>query len=214
MAFFFYSSFATNQTLFFVLFLYVLLFHLLEEAGPFRKDFEVLEIWGHFYRFPQQPWTDHLHYCSVEWEYSPLPQEVVARKSIYCCKMSNYHWVVQGIHTVCVFPYKSLLCRVKSNKSRWWLMMRNSLLRGTNLNRFKYIHVKEICAASQNSLKYKCENSFRYSAGSLHVRPYCQVPGRRSQPARLIYSAFCWKTPKTASLYRSQPWDRRRDELH
>lgn len=53
------------------------------------------------------------------------------------------------------------------------------------MNRFKYIHVKEICAASQHSLKSKCENSFRWSTGSpgsLHFSSHWQVLSRRSTP--------------------------------
>lgn len=66
------------------------------------------------------------------------------------------------------------------------------------MNRFKYVHVKEICAVSQHSLKYKCENSFRYNAENLHIGPYWQVPGKRSQPKGQICSAFCQQTPKAA----------------
>lgn len=68
-----------------------------------------------------------------------------------------------------------------NDDSRWC----DDFIRGTNLNRFKYIHEKEIRAASQHPLKSKCENSFRWSTGSpgsLHFSPHWQVLSRRSTP--------------------------------
>lgn len=94
---------------------------------------------------------------------------------------------VPNIQGKCIlyFSLQHVLCSVQANMPRLWLMMIRWFIRGTNWNRLKYIRVKEVCAASQHSLKYKCENSFRCSAGrpgNPHASSHEQALSRRSMP--------------------------------